>query len=99
MYKFKLTLEKFLTKVWPSSFLNFLMSNHMKFSEFLENPDNCSGFGFYMHNTHVHFLKQMAFLYTGGIQQIIPTKKFEDSGISILQADRADIDAYRTQPF
>jgi hypothetical protein len=27
---------KFLAKVWPSSFLNFLMSKHVKFSEFLE---------------------------------------------------------------
>jgi branched-subunit amino acid transport protein AzlD len=63
-YRFKLTHVKCLTKVWPSSFLNFLMSKRMKFSEFKENPHNCSSFGFYIYNTHVHFWKQMSFLYT-----------------------------------
>jgi hypothetical protein len=60
----------------------------MKFSEFLENPDNCSGFGFYIYNMLMHFLEQMSFLYTGGIQQIIPTKKFEDGRASIFAFPR-----------
>jgi hypothetical protein len=34
----------------------------------------------------------MSFLYTGGVQQMIPTTKF-------LQADGADTDAYHTQSF
>jgi hypothetical protein len=42
------------------------------------------GFGFYVYNTHLHFPKQMSFLYTGGIKQIIPTKNFEDGGTSIF---------------
>ena len=82
---FKLTQVKLLTQVWPSSFLNFLMSKHMKFSEMLENPGNCSGFGFYIHNTHVHFPKQVSLLYTRGTEQIIPTKNnIEDGGTSMF---------------
>jgi hypothetical protein len=50
-------------------------SKQRKYSEFQENPDNCSSFGFYIYYTHVHFRNQMSFLYTRGIQQIIPTKK------------------------
>jgi hypothetical protein len=39
-------------------------------------------------------------LYTAGIKQIIQTKKIEDGGTSIFASgDRADIDAYHTQPF
>ena len=83
-YRFKLTQVKHLTKVWPSSFLNFCMSKHMKFSEIQENPENCSGFGFYIHNMHVQFPKQMSLLYTGNTEQIIPTKNFEDGGTSIF---------------
>jgi hypothetical protein len=45
----------------------------------------------------------MSFLYTGGTQQnlIILTKKIEGGGASFffLQADGANVDAYRTQPF
>jgi hypothetical protein len=40
--------------------------------------------GIYIHYTHAHFRKQMSFLYTGGIKQIIPTKKYEDGGTSIF---------------
>jgi hypothetical protein len=47
----------------------------MKFSEIEENPENCSSFGFYIYNTQVYFPKQMSLLYTGGTEQIIPTKK------------------------
>jgi hypothetical protein len=66
------------------------MSKHMKFSEFEENPDNCFGFGFYIHYTDVHFLQQILFLYSWGSKQIIPTKKFEDAGTSIFASgDRA----------
>jgi hypothetical protein len=68
--------------VWPSSFLNFFMSKHTKFSEIYENPESCSGFGFYIHKMHVHFPNQMSLLYTGGTEQIILTKKFEDGGAS-----------------
>jgi hypothetical protein len=72
----------------------------MKFSEIQENPENCSGFGFYIHNTHVHFPKQMSLLYTGGTEHIIPTKKnLKMVELQFLRTDRADIDAYRTQPF
>jgi hypothetical protein len=39
----------------------------------------------------------MSFLYTGGIKKIVPTKTFEDGELQFLRADRADIDAYRTQ--
>ena len=60
-------------------------SKHRKYGEFQENPDNCSGFGFYIYYTHVHFRKQNSYLYTRGIQQIIPTKKFEDIGTSIFE--------------
>ena len=45
-----------------------------------ENPDNCYGFGFYIHYTHVHFRKQISFLYTMGIKQVILTKIFENIG-------------------
>jgi hypothetical protein len=66
----------------------------------LGNSDNCPGFGFYIYNMHIHFLKQMLFLYTWGIKQIIPTNRYEDGGTSILLSrDRADIDVYSTQPF
>jgi hypothetical protein len=38
--------------------------------------------------------------YTGGIKQIIPTKKFEDGETSIFASgNKADIDDYRTQSF
>jgi hypothetical protein len=70
--------------VWPSSFLNFLMSKDMKFSEIWVNPENCSCFGFHIHNTRLHFPKLMSLLYTGGTEQIIPTKKLEDGGTSIF---------------
>jgi hypothetical protein len=45
------------------------------------------------------FQTQMSFLYTGGIQQLIPTKRFEDGGTSIFTSEdrAADIDAHRTQ--
>jgi hypothetical protein len=33
-YRFKLSDIRFLTKVWPSSLVKFLMSKHMKFGEF-----------------------------------------------------------------
>jgi hypothetical protein len=33
---------------------------------------------------HVRFPKQMSLLHTGGTEQIIPTKKFEDGGTSIF---------------
>jgi hypothetical protein len=37
---------------------------------------------------------------TGGTEQIIPTKKkLKMAELQFLRADRADIDAYRTQPF
>jgi hypothetical protein len=76
------------------------MSKHIKFSEIYENPEICSGFGFYIHNMHVHFPKQMSLLYTGGTEQIIRTKKnWRWRNFKFLQADRADIDAYRTQSF
>jgi hypothetical protein len=47
----------------------------MKFSEFYEILNNCSGFGFHIYNTHMHLLNKMSFLYTGGIKQTIPTQK------------------------
>jgi hypothetical protein len=56
----------------------------MKFSEILENPENCSGFGFYIHKTHVHFQKQLSLLYTGRTEKIISTKIIEDGGTSIF---------------
>jgi hypothetical protein len=37
----------------------------------------------------MHFLKKkMSFPYTGGIQQIIPTKIFEDGGTSIFASEQ-----------
>jgi hypothetical protein len=41
----------------------------------------------------------MSLLYTGGTEQIIPIKKLKMAELQFLRADRADIDAYRTQPF
>jgi hypothetical protein len=62
---------------------------------FQENPDNCSGFGFY-----IYFSKTNVISIHGGIKQILPTKKIEDGGTSIFASrDRAAIDAYRTQSF
>jgi hypothetical protein len=68
---------KFLTKVLPSSFLNFLMSKHMKFRKIRKIAS-------VLDDTHVHFPKQMSLLYNEGTEQIIPTKKFEDDGTSIF---------------
>jgi hypothetical protein len=36
----------------------------------------------------MYFQKQMSFLYTGGIKQIIPTKKFEGGGTSIFASEQ-----------
>jgi hypothetical protein len=42
----------------------------------------------------------MSLLYTGSTEQIIPTpKELKMAELQFLLADRADIDAYRTQPF
>jgi hypothetical protein len=66
----------------------------------MENPNNCSGVGLYINIMHAYFLKQMPFLYTGGIQQIIPTKKkLKMAEIQSLPPDMANFDAYRTQLF
>ena len=59
-------------------------SKHRENGEFQENPDNCSGFGFYIDDMLVNFGKQMSFLNTGGIKQIIPNKIFEDGATSIF---------------
>jgi hypothetical protein len=40
----------------------------------------------------VQFLKQMAFLYTGGIKQIIPTKNIEGGGTSIFASEQGQCD-------
>jgi hypothetical protein len=58
--------------------------NHRKHSECLENSGNCSGFGFYIYNTRMDFLRQISFLYTRDIKQIIPAKIFVESTTSIF---------------
>jgi hypothetical protein len=67
---------------------------HRIYSGFWENPDNCSGFGFYIHNMHLHFLKQIVISIHGGIMKLIPSKKKkkknEDGGTSNLVSGQGE---------
>jgi hypothetical protein len=50
-----------------------------------DRPQNIIMFQFWiLYYTHLHFLKEMSFLYTEGIKQTIPTKEFECGRISIF---------------
>ena len=90
-YRLNLTQVENVTKVWPSSFLYFLMSKHVKFCEFSKNRENCSSLGFYIYHTHLHFLKEMSFLHTRGIKQIVQIKNIEDDITSIFTSGTGPI--------